>query len=61
MIHSLHIETYGPRINKYYDFNVRLCAIRETFEEINLLITKPLDKSQSSIRGIVDKSVKDLY
>ena len=28
---------------KYYDFNARLCAIRETFEETSLLIVKPLD------------------
>ena len=30
----------NPR--KYYDFNARVCAIRETFEEINKLIAKPL-------------------
>jgi len=27
----------------YYDFPARICAIWETFEEINMLIVKPLD------------------
>ena len=29
---------------KFYDFNARICAIRETFEEINLLIAKSIDE-----------------
>lgn len=28
---------------KYYDFNARICAIRETFEESSLLIVRSLD------------------
>lgn len=27
---------------KYFDFNARICGIRETFEEINILIVRPL-------------------
>lgn len=39
-------EKFGGR--KFYDFNARVCAIRETFEEINLLITKPIRESSST-------------
>ena len=34
---------------KFYDFDARICAIRETFEEINTLIAKPKDPSAQSI------------
>jgi 8-oxo-dGTP pyrophosphatase MutT (NUDIX family) len=36
-------EMFAMFNRKYYDFNARICAIRETFEEINILIAKPLD------------------
>jgi 8-oxo-dGTP pyrophosphatase MutT (NUDIX family) len=40
-------ENYNDMIKtlnrKFYDFNARICAIRETFEEINFLIYKRLD------------------
>lgn len=29
---------------KFHDFNARICAIRETFEEINLLIATSIDE-----------------
>ena len=44
---------------KYYDFNVRVCAIRETFEEINLLIVKPLN--QKSTNFIKDEKLREKY
>ena len=28
---------------KFFDFNARVCAVRETFEEINILIARPID------------------
>jgi hypothetical protein len=34
---------------KYYDFNARVCAIRETFEEINILIVKKKEGSSKEI------------
>ena len=33
-------EMFKNQSRIYYDFNERICAIRETFEEINILIAK---------------------
>lgn len=38
-------EMFEGHNRKYYDFNARLCAIRETFEEINILIVRSTYKS----------------
>ncbi len=36
-------EIFTTLKRKFYDFDARVCAIRETFEEINTLIAKPLN------------------
>jgi hypothetical protein len=45
---------------KYQDFNSRMCSIRETFEEINQLIVKPINGGASS-HYIVPKGMRELY
>ena len=42
-------EMFGAQgySRKYYDFNARVCAIRETFEEINILIVRSLRRNES--------------
>ena len=43
----------------FYDFNARICAIREIFEEINILIAKSIDGSKSeAIHGLRDEYEK---
>ena len=41
-------EMFGAQgySRKYYDFNARVCAIRETFEEINILIVRSLRRNE---------------
>jgi 8-oxo-dGTP pyrophosphatase MutT (NUDIX family) len=50
--HLEHWQEHYPEVfqspvfigKKYYDFNARMCAIRETFEETNQLIVRGLDE-----------------
>lgn len=50
------------RLNrKYHDFNARMCAIRETFEEINLLIVRPLYSENNFSRLMTDPSMRKTY
>lgn len=43
----------------FYDFNPRICAIRETFEEINTLIARPIDGSfNENYSGLRDEYLK---
>lgn len=40
-------ELFFTLKRQFYDFSTRICAIRETFEEINFLIAKPLNSDVS--------------
>eukprot|EP00347_Sterkiella_histriomuscorum_P003397 403364454 len=43
----------------FYDFNARICAIRETFEEINMLIVKTLDGETPELyQGLREEYIK---
>ncbi|CDW87562.1 enoyl-hydratase [Stylonychia lemnae] len=43
----------------FYDFNARICAIRETFEEINVLIARPIDGEKTdAYHGLRDEYEK---
>ena len=46
---------------KYFDFNARICGIRETFEEINILIVKPLKRDAPRSLIPCSKTLRELY
>ena len=56
-------EMFGAQgySRKYYDFSARVCGIRETFEEINILIVRPLRRDDPKLAIPCSQNLRELY